>query len=118
MRGGGRYQLYATSDGHVLLMASERELWRNLCEAIDRVDLFEAHPGSQYADHARGDTELRRELARIFEGRTTAEWLALADRADVPIASVNTPRTLADDPQFQRSEEHTSELQSLMRNSY
>ncbi|HEY9555480.1 MAG TPA: CaiB/BaiF CoA-transferase family protein [Acidimicrobiales bacterium] len=101
MRGGVRYQLYATSDGHVLLMASERELWRNLCEAIDRVDLFEAHPGSQYADHARGDTELRRELARIFEGRTTAEWLALADRADVPIAPVNTPRTLADDPQFQ-----------------
>src|SRR3546814_13970741 len=28
-------------------------------------------------------------------------WLALADRADVPIAPVNTPRTLADDPQFQ-----------------
>src|SRR3546814_8204182 len=86
-------------------------------------------------------------------------WLALADRADVPIAPVNTPRTLADDPQFQermpwiprervgadqlpspvklpdeelplptraptlgehteRSEEHTSELQSLMRISY
>src|SRR3546814_17509118 len=84
MRGGVRYQLYATSDGHVLLMASERELWRNLCEAVDRVDLFQAHPGSQYADHARGDPELRSELARIFERPTPAARLALADRAPAP----------------------------------
>ena len=101
MRDGVRYQFYESADGHVLLMASERELWENFCNAIGRPDLFEEHPGSQYADHARGDTELRTELVEIFRGRTTAEWLDLGSRANTPIAPVNTPKTLADDPQFQ-----------------
>src|SRR5690606_17751298 len=79
----------------------EREFWENFCKAIDRVDLFERHPGSQYADHARGNTELRAELAAIFRTRTTAEWVRLGDEANTPIAPVNTPKTLAADPQFQ-----------------
>ncbi|MGQ0433005.1 MAG: CoA transferase, partial [Microthrixaceae bacterium] len=45
--------------------------------------------------------ELRRELAEIFRGRTTAAWVALGNDANTPIAPVNTPKTLADDPQFQ-----------------
>ena len=101
MRDGVRYQFYETADGHILFMSSERELWKNFCEGIGRPDLFERHPGSQYADHARGNEPLRRELAEIFKGRTTAEWVRLGDTANTPIAPVNTPRTLADDPQFQ-----------------
>ena len=101
MRDGVRYQFYESADGHVLFMASEREFWENFCNGIDRPDLFEEHPGSQYADHARGNTKLRAELVEIFRSRTTAEWLALANSANAPIAPVNTPKTLADDPQFQ-----------------
>jgi crotonobetainyl-CoA:carnitine CoA-transferase CaiB-like acyl-CoA transferase len=101
MRDGVRYQFYETADGHILFMASEREFWENFCTGIGRPDLFERHPGSKYADHARGNTELRAELAEIFKSRTTAEWVALGSEADTPIAPVNTPKTLADDPQFQ-----------------
>lgn len=100
MREGVRYQFYETADGHVLFMASEREFWQNFCTGIGRPDLFERHPGSKYADHARGNEELRRELAEIFRSRTTAEWVALGAEANTPIAPVNTPKTLADDPQF------------------
>lgn len=101
MREGVRYQFYETADGHVLFMASEREFWENFCTGIGRPDLFERHPGSKYADHARGNEELRRELAEIFRSRTTAEWVSLGAEANTPIAPVNTPKTLADDPQFQ-----------------
>jgi len=101
MRDGVRYQFYETADGHILFMASEREFWENFCHAIDRPDLFERHPGSQYADHARGNTELRTELAEIFRSRSTADWIELGNQANTPIAPVNTPKTLADDPQFQ-----------------
>jgi crotonobetainyl-CoA:carnitine CoA-transferase CaiB-like acyl-CoA transferase len=45
--------------------------------------------------------ELRRELRSIFRGRTSAEWLEFGGRVNTPIAPVNTPRTLSDDPQFQ-----------------
>src|SRR3954451_17010749 len=98
---GVRYQVYESSDGHILFMSSEREFWKNFCEGIGRPDLFEAHPGSQYADHARGNNALREELAEIFRSRTTAEWVVFGGDANTPIAPVNTPKTLADDPQFQ-----------------
>src|SRR5262249_7874550 len=60
-----RFQYYATSNGHVLFMASERKFWRNFCEAIGRLDLFERNPGKEVGDHALGNTELRRELTAI-----------------------------------------------------
>jgi len=100
MEEGVRYQVYESSDGHVLLMASEQEFWRNFCEGVGRMDMFERWPGNRYGDHARGNTEMRRELVEIFRTRTTAEWVEWAGTVNTTIAPVNTPRTLADDPQF------------------
>src|SRR3954447_7442515 len=91
MKGGVRYQIYESADGYVIFMASEREFWKNFCEGIGRPELFEAHPGSQYADHAVGDTELRKELREIFRTKTSAEWLAFGGEHNTPLAPVNTP---------------------------
>ena len=102
MRDGVRYQFYEAADQqYVLLQASEREFWENFCRAVDRYDLFEAHPGAKFADHAVGNLPLRRELRDIFRTRTAREWVQLGLDVNVPIVSVNTPQTLADDPQFQ-----------------
>ncbi|HEX6235761.1 MAG TPA: CoA transferase [Acidimicrobiales bacterium] len=100
MRHGVRYQMYESKDGFVLFQASERAFWRNFCEGVDRIDLFERWPGAEYADHAPGNRELQAELREIFRGRTTREWVAFGRAHDTPIAPVNTPRTVADDPQF------------------
>jgi crotonobetainyl-CoA:carnitine CoA-transferase CaiB-like acyl-CoA transferase len=100
MRDGVRYNIYESKDGHVLFMASEREFWQNFCEGVGRPELFEQHPGSKYADHAVGDVALRRELRDIFRARTTDEWLEFGGRVNTPIAPVNSPQTIADDPQF------------------
>ncbi len=97
---GVRYQIYETSDGHVLFMASEQAFWRNFCEGAGRLDLFERWPGSTYADHARGNVELQRELQELFRTRSGADWLAFSLEFDTPIAPVNTPATVPDDPQF------------------
>lgn len=95
-----RYQFYPASDGYVLFMASERKFWQNFCTAVGRADLFEAHPGARLADHARGDLELRRELAGIFRKRDTAEWVQFGLDHDVPIGPVNSPADIGADPQF------------------
>src|SRR6266576_2255625 len=100
MQNGVRYQFYATKDGHVLFMASEREFWKNFCEGIERPDVFERWPGSQYGDHARGNTELRKTLRDVFATRSTEEWLAFGLEHNTPIAPSNSPQTLLDDPQF------------------
>jgi len=101
MEEGVRYQMYASKDGYVLFMASEQEFWRNFCTGVDRMELFERWPGAKYADHARGNTELRAILRDIFATRTSAEWLEFGLEHNTPIAPSNTPKTLLADPQFQ-----------------
>ena len=98
---GVRYQMYEASDGHVLFMASEQAFWKNFCEGVGRMDLFERWPGSKYADHAKGNTELQRELQAIFKTKTCQEWLTFSEEFVTTIAPVNTPANIGDDPQFQ-----------------
>jgi len=100
MRDSVRYQIYASKDGYVLFMASEREFWKNFAEGVGRPELFERGPGARFADHARGNLPLRRQLTEIFATRTTAEWVEFGKRVNTPIAPVNTTKTIADDPQF------------------
>ena len=100
MAEGVRYQIYESSDGFVMLMCSEQAFWKNFCESVGRSDLFEKWPGSKYADHARGNTELRAELRDIFKTRTSKEWLDDSGRANYPLAPVNDSGSVAQDPQF------------------
>jgi len=97
---GVRYQIYEASDGHILFMASEQAFWKNFCEGVGRMELFERWPGSKFADHARGNKELQRELREIFRSRTQREWIEFSNTHNTPIAPVNTPSTVGDDPQF------------------
>jgi crotonobetainyl-CoA:carnitine CoA-transferase CaiB-like acyl-CoA transferase len=100
MREGVRYQMYDSADGHVLFMASEQAFWRNFCEGVGRMDLFERWPGKPYADHARNNRELQRELREIFTTKTSAEWIDFGNKANTPIAPVNSSQSIAHDPQF------------------
>jgi crotonobetainyl-CoA:carnitine CoA-transferase CaiB-like acyl-CoA transferase len=100
MKEGVRYQIYESADGHVLFMASEQAFWKSFCECIGRPELFARWPGSKFADHARGNRELQAILRDVFKSRTSAEWIRLGGEKNLPIAPVNTPKTIKDDPQF------------------
>jgi crotonobetainyl-CoA:carnitine CoA-transferase CaiB-like acyl-CoA transferase len=100
MREGVRYQIYDTKDGHVLFMASEQAFWKNFCEGIDRMELFDRWPGERLADHARGNRELQAILREVFKSKTSAEWIEFGVEWNTPLAPVNTPKTIKDDPQF------------------
>ena len=95
-----RYQMYRSKDGMVLFMASEREFWKNFAYGIGRPELYDNKPGAKYADHARGDLELRRTLGEIFATKTTAEWLEFGLKVNTPICVVNDVKTITKDPQF------------------
>jgi crotonobetainyl-CoA:carnitine CoA-transferase CaiB-like acyl-CoA transferase len=101
MKEAVRYQYYRSKDGLVLFMASEREFWKNFCEGIGRPELFAQNPGAKYADHARGNVALKKELSAIFGTRTTADWVAFGQKVNTPICPVNTVTTITKDPQFQ-----------------
>ena len=96
-----RYQYYRSRDGIVLFMASEREFWKNFAYGIRRPELYDDNPGAKYADHARGNVALRRQLAEIFATRTTAEWVAFGLEVNTPLAPVHDTKSITRDPQFQ-----------------
>ncbi|WP_084734527.1 CaiB/BaiF CoA transferase family protein [Actinophytocola xinjiangensis] len=93
-----RYQVYRSRDGHVLFMATEQKFWVNFCTAVGRPDL--TGDGATATSHAIGDHALRRELAGLFTQRSTVDWVALGLAENFPVAPVNDPRSLADDPHF------------------
>ena len=94
-----RYQYYATADDRcILFQASERKFWRNFCEAVGRMDLFDAKPGADVGDHAVGDEVLRRELAAIFRTRSQEAWVTLFIDANVAGGPVHSVDELPDDP--------------------
>ncbi len=102
MKEGVRYQVYETKDSrHVLFMASEQAFWKNFCAALDRMDLFDRWPGSKFADHARNNLELQNHLRDIFLSKNADEWITFGDEVNTPIAPVNNPTNLQDDPQFE-----------------
>ena len=97
---GVRYQIYESSDGHVLFMASEQAFWKNFCDGVGRSDLFEKWPGSKYADHAKGNIELQHELKTIFKEKSSSEWIQFSEDENTPIAPVYNAKTAPNDPQF------------------
>jgi len=100
MKEGVRYQMYDASDGVVMIMCSEQAFWKNFCETVGRMDLYDKWPGSKYADHARNNRELQAELREIFKTKTCKEWLDLGNEKNFPMGPVNTPENIVDDPQF------------------
>ncbi len=90
------YQAFATTDGHVLAGATNDATWQRLCKAIG-ADALAANPA--YATSAQRIEQREPVIAglsAIFATKSTDEWVALLDLANVPCSPVNDiARTLA-----------------------
>ncbi len=88
----------ATLDGHICLMATTDVQWRHLFEAIERPDLAAdprfASVASRSAHFPQLYGAVRAEMAR----RTTADWQARLDAADIPNAPAARLADLPTDP--------------------
>ena len=89
---------YATRDGYISLMASTDRQFRAFCDLIGRPQLktdprFENR--TQRSRHLKDVYAITEEVLRT---RTSAEWLALLDQADIPAAPLHTLESLLHDP--------------------
>jgi crotonobetainyl-CoA:carnitine CoA-transferase CaiB-like acyl-CoA transferase len=93
------YQAYPTADGWINVGAANQSNWLRLLDAIEAPELaedprFAANPGRM------GNLdELTAVLSAIFKRRTTADWLAVLERAGVPAGPVLTIAEMHDHPQ-------------------
>jgi crotonobetainyl-CoA:carnitine CoA-transferase CaiB-like acyl-CoA transferase len=97
-----KYQFYRTSDDrYVLFCCIEPAFWENFCRLADREDLVGEHdagPVDFAADD--GDQSLRREIQKVIETRTQAEWVRLAAEHDIAIGPAVQGDELRSDPQL------------------
>lgn len=106
---------FPTRDGHVCTLIYTDQHWRRFFAMIDRAEEFERDPRlANFATRTSHIAELYAMVADILRTRTTAEWLALFDAADIPAMPLNTLESLSDDPQliatgYFRVVEHPSE---------
>lgn len=106
---------YRTRDGHVCTMIYNDRQWRSFCAAVGWPDLVSEDP--RFASHAtrtKHIDEILAMLSDLFLRRTTAEWIALLEGADLPVTPVHTLESIFDDPHLTATgffgvEEHPTE---------
>lgn len=106
---------YPTKDGYICVIIYTDKHWQSYLKLIGREELFKSDPrfasiGSR-TDHAHA---LYPYVSEHMLTRTTAEWLDLLLKADIPAAPLHTLSSLLDDPHlaarnFFRTVQHPSE---------
>jgi crotonobetainyl-CoA:carnitine CoA-transferase CaiB-like acyl-CoA transferase len=76
---------YKTKDGYLSVIVYNDKQWESFFKATGHEDLRKDPKFSTFAGRAANIDAVYGELARIFETRTSGEWIELLTRADVPV---------------------------------
>lgn len=92
---------YATADGMLCVLIYNDKHWRSFFAAIGESEgLARDERFATHGARAANIDAVYAEVARILRTRTTAEWQALLDAADVPHMPMNSPADLLVNPQL------------------
>jgi len=94
---------YGTRDGYLCVLIYNDKHWSNFFDAIDRPDLKLHEHFCTHTARAANIREVYSFVADIMQTRTTAEWQALLDKADIPHAPMHTIDSLIEDPHLNGS---------------
>ena len=90
---------YQTKNGHVCAMVYTDKQWRSFLRAIGRESLMQEDKRfSTYVQRTQNVDHVYGFLASLFVEKTTAEWLELLERADIPSLPMHTLETVLTDP--------------------
>jgi len=94
------YRAYETSDGSEIVVAANTEkMWRDMCKALDLVDLASDERFRQNGDRLANRNELDRILETRFLGLTKEQALDVLMSHSVPCAPINNLDAALRDPQ-------------------
>jgi crotonobetainyl-CoA:carnitine CoA-transferase CaiB-like acyl-CoA transferase len=83
------YETFATADGAIAIAVGSERQWGSLCDAIGLADLGRDPRFATNGNRVERRGELRPRLASRLAERTTADWLAALDAAEVPAGAIN-----------------------------
>jgi crotonobetainyl-CoA:carnitine CoA-transferase CaiB-like acyl-CoA transferase len=106
---------YRTSDGYICVLIYMEKHWRGFMESLGRLDEMLSNPRmATHAARAKHYHEAYGMIADILLTRTTAEWLELFERLDIPCVPLNSLDDVIDDAHldavgFFETREHPTE---------
>jgi crotonobetainyl-CoA:carnitine CoA-transferase CaiB-like acyl-CoA transferase len=106
---------YRTSDGYICVILYTDEQWRNFFKSIGQGETVEKDERfANLSTRSAAIGSLYKIVADILLTRTSAEWLALLESADIPVMPLHTLESLIEDPHlkavgFITNSEHPSE---------
>ncbi len=83
------YETFATADGAVAIAVGSARQWPRLCAALGLDGLATDARFATNGDRVERRAELRPILAERFAERSTADWLAALDAAEIPCGPIN-----------------------------
>ncbi len=83
------YETYPTADGEIAIAAGSERQWPRLCRALGLPALADEPRFATNGDRVANRRELVATLRERLTERTSAEWLAALDAADVPAGPIN-----------------------------
>ncbi|MFV0297950.1 MAG: CaiB/BaiF CoA transferase family protein, partial [Hyphomicrobiaceae bacterium] len=109
---------YETKDGYVCALVYSEKHWRAFSAEIGQPELADDPRFATASARANNYAVIMTMMAGIMRTRTTADWLAFFDSADIPAMPVNTLEGLKEDPHlkatgFFTQREHPTEGQIL-----
>ncbi|HWD27060.1 MAG TPA: CaiB/BaiF CoA-transferase family protein [Rhizomicrobium sp.] len=93
------YQVFATADGHLILATSNDNQFRRFARVADIGALADDPRYASNAARVAHREELVALLMPVFITRTTAEWIAALEGANVPCGPINRIDEVFADPQ-------------------
>ena len=94
---------YGTRDGYLCVLIYNDKHWGNFFEAIDRNELKDDPRFCDHTSRAANIRDVYQFVADIMLTRTTAEWQALLEKADIPNTPMHTMDSLINDPHLNES---------------
>jgi formyl-CoA transferase len=91
--------MFPTADGHINVQAASQRIWLRFCAAIGAPDLIRDPRYATMKLRTRHRAALIPVLDAIMAGRTSAEWLALLEKAEVPCGPIYAINEVFADPQ-------------------
>jgi crotonobetainyl-CoA:carnitine CoA-transferase CaiB-like acyl-CoA transferase len=94
------FQAFPSADGYVVLATGTNRLFRNLCEVLEAPELSADPRFKTNVDRVAHREEIVELLSDLTRKRTTAEWLEILEREQIPCAPVNSIEQAFAEPQL------------------
>jgi formyl-CoA transferase/CoA:oxalate CoA-transferase len=82
------YGIFETRDGHLAIAIFTSKFWEKFCTAIGQPELAHAERFRRTRDRMANRVELESLVEAVLMERSTAEWTALFEQADVPASPI------------------------------